>query len=152
MLKNCDGKLLYQFPNFHTNKRIWISLLLWDVLTPYKHRNSSKMDQSLYTSSTSSSSLPPSLHSSPPLPFPPALSTLPFLLCCEVDLLTTAGSLGEHCKLPQCGLEHCKLPSGVWSRARTVRCPVGSEQSLHCKLPQRGLEQSSGCNRNKGIF
>ena len=115
-------------------------------------RNSSKMDQSVYTSSTSSSSLPPSLHSSPPLPFPPALSTLPFLLCCEVDLLTTAGSLGEHCKLPQCGLEHCKLPSGVWSRARTVRCPVGSEHSLHCKLPQRGLEQSSGCNRNKGIF
>jgi len=39
--------------------------------------------------------------SSFPHPFPPTLSTLPFLLCCEADRLNTAKNLRQRCKLSE---------------------------------------------------
>ena len=60
-------------------------------------------EEGMYTSSIPFPFLLLSLYSSLPFPFHPAMYTLPFLLCREVDPLNTTMGLGE--------------PSGIWGRA-----------------------------------
>jgi len=52
-------------------------------------------------------------------PFPPVLSIMSFLLCCEANTLNTAGGLWERCKLPPAGSGAESRPQSQFSRLIT---------------------------------